>query len=248
MVHFSDMDTQGTTSHQGGLIEALFSVGAHLGYSRARRHASMKNFIFGSKGKTDIIDLTKTAELVETSLAFTRSLGASGKTVLFVGGKPEIRDLVRGSAETLNMPYVAGRWLGGTLTNFPEIKKRITRLASLTADRDLGVLAQKYTKKERVLLGREIAKLELNFGGLSGLEKLPDALVVVDTRAEIIAVREAHQLNIPIIGIMSSDCDLRQISHPIVGNDASRKSVEFFLSKIVDAYRTGKQGIVDVKK
>lgn len=240
------MDTQGSSSQQGGLIEALFSVGAHLGYSRARRHASMKNFIFGSKGKTDIIDLTKTAELVEVGLAFTRSLGASGKTVLFVGGKPEIRDLVRASAETLNMPYVAGRWLGGTLTNFPEIKKRIQRLAQLTADRDLGVLAQKYTKKERVLLGREIAKLELNFGGLSGLERLPDALVVVDTRAEIIAVREAHQLNIPIIGIMSSDCDLRQISHPMVGNDASRKSVEFFLSKIVDAYRTGKQGVVDV--
>ncbi|MEK7613515.1 MAG: 30S ribosomal protein S2 [Patescibacteria group bacterium] len=226
------------------VVGALFGVGAHLGYTRARRHASMKNFIFGSKGKTDIIDLTKSAALLDEALAFVRSLGASGKTVLFVAGKPEIRELVRETAEALNMPYVAGRWLGGTLTNFVEIKKRIQRLASLTTDRDSGVLAQKYTKKERVLLGREIAKLELNFGGLSGVERLPDALVVVDTRAEHIPVKEAKDLGIPVIGIMNSDCDLAQVSHPLVGNDASRASVQFFLTAILEAYREGTKGNV----
>ncbi len=230
---------------QGGLVEALFSVGAHLGYSRSRRHASMKKLVFGSKGKTDILDLTQTSALLDAALAYVRALGSSGKTILFVGGKPEARELVREAAGALGMPYVAGRWLGGTLTNFPQIKKRIERLASLTSDRDLGVLAQKYTKKERVLLDREIAKLELNFGGMSSMERLPDALVVVDTRTEQTAVKEAITLSIPVVGIMNSDCNLKDVSHPVVGNDASRQSISFFLNNVVAAYREGAQGTVD---
>lgn len=247
MVHFSNMTEQNTEVKKGGLVEALFNVGAHLGYSRARRHASMKNLIFGSKGKTDIIDLTQTAQKLEESLAFVRSLGASGKTILFVGGKPEIRDITREAADTLNMPYVAGRWIGGTLTNFGEIKKRIVRLANLTQDKEQGTLAKKYTKKERVLIDREIAKLEENFGGLSGMETLPHALLVVDTRAESIAVNEANNMNIPVIGILNSDCDLTLVQHPIIGNDASRGSVQFFLDQVVSAYREGTQGKVEKK-
>lgn len=235
----------GTGVKKDNLIEALFNVGSHIGYSRARRHASMKDMIFGSKGKTDIIDLTKSSERLEETLAFVRSLGASGKVMFFVGGKPEIQGSVRASAETLSMPFVAGRWIGGTLTNFPEIKKRIQRLSNLTQDRDAGTLAKKYTKKERVLIGREITKLEENFGGLSGVENLPHALVVVDTRAESIAVKEAKDLGIPVIGIMNSDCDLSQVSHPIIGNDASRNSVQFFLHEVVGAYREGMKGAVE---
>lgn len=242
------MTAQDTKASGSGLVEALFQVGAHLGYSRSRRHASMKKFIFGAKDTVDIIDLNRTSELLEHARTFTRSLASSGKTILFVGGKPEIRDLVREAAEGISMPYVAGRWLGGTLTNFSEIKKRIARLASLTADREAGILAQKYTKKERVLLDREIAKLELNFSGLSSLERLPDALAVVDTRAEHIPVREAVNLGIPVIGIMSSDCDLSKVSHPIVGNDATRQSVQFFLGRIVEAYREGLSGKVEEQK
>lgn len=228
-----------------GLIRALFNVGAHIGYSRARRHASMKDAIFGSKGKTDIIDLKQSAVLLEDALAYVRSLGASGKTILLVGGKPEIRDVVRESATAISMPFVAGRWLGGTLTNFSEIKKRINRLAELSTDRDSGVLAQKYTKKERLLISREIEKLELNFGGLSGVERVPDAVLAVDTRAEHTAVREAYTLGIPVIGIMNSDCDRTLIAHPIIGNDASRASVRFFLDQIVTAYRDGTRGSVE---
>jgi len=239
------MTDQNTEVKNGGLIGALFNVGAHIGYSRARRHASMKDSIFGSKGKTDIIDLEKTAPLLESSLAYVRALGASGKTVLFVGGKPEIRDILRESAAAVSMPFVAGRWLGGTLTNFSEIKKRINRLAELSSDRDSGVLAQKYTKKERLLISREIEKLELNFGGLSGMERVPDALVVVDTRAEHTATLEAQTLHIPVIGIMNSDCDRTLVAHPIIGNDASRASVQFFLGNIVAAYREGTTGAVE---
>jgi len=233
-----------TEVKKGGLVEALFNVGAHLGYSRARRHASMKNMIFGNKGKTDIIDLAESARLLEESLEFVRSLGASGKMVLFVGGKPEVRDIVRSAAESLSMPYVAGRWIGGTLTNFSEIKKRIKRLADLSSDRDAGTLAKKYTKKERVLIDREIARLEENFGGLAGMENLPHALLVVDTRAEAIAVKEANDLGIPVVGIMNSDCDLSKVQHPIIGNDAARTSVRFFIDEAVRSFRAGASGAV----
>ena len=238
------MNIDEKSAEKGGLITALFNVGAHLGYSKGRRHASMKNLIFGSKGKTDIIDLTKTEKIMEESLAFVRAQGAHSKTLLFVGGKPEVRSLVREVAEDLDMPYVAGRWLGGTLTNFTEIKKRLKRLADLTADRDAGTLVQKYTKKERLLIDREITDLEEKFGGISALERVPDVLVAVDTRAEAIAVREANTLGIPVVGIMNSDCDRGVVTHPLIGNDASRESVQFFLKQVVDAYREGAKGDV----
>ncbi len=204
----------------------------------------MKGLVFGAKGKTDILDLTKTAPMMEEALAFVRGLGAAGKKVLFVGGKLEMQDLTRAAAEPLGMPYVAGRWLGGTLTNFTEIKKRIKRMTELTADREAGVLAKKYTKKERLLIDREIVRLEENFLGLVTLDKIPDALVIVDTRKETIPVHEARALNIPVIGIMNSDCDLSLVSHPIVGNDASRESIRFFLDRVTEAYREGTKGNV----
>lgn len=232
------------TSADTALVDALFKVGAHFGFSRSRRHATMRPLVYGVKGKTDILDLTKTAPLLEGALAFVRASGASGKKLLFVGGKAEVQEFVRKAAEEVGMPYVAGRWLGGTLTNFVEIKKRIKRMVELMADREAGTLAKKYTKKERLLIDREIARLETNFTGLVSLEKLPDALVVVDTRKEEIAVSEARALGIPVIGIMNSDCDLSQVSHPVVGNDASRESVQFFLNHIVEAYREGQKGNV----
>ncbi|MBI3573733.1 30S ribosomal protein S2 [Candidatus Kaiserbacteria bacterium] len=226
------------------LVEALFKVGAHFGFSRSRRHATMKPLVYGSKNRTDILDLTKTAPIFETALTFLKGLGAHGKTVLFVGGKAEMKDLVKSSAAELKMPYVAGRWLGGTLTNFTEIKRRVKRMQELTGEREAGALAKKYTKKERVLIDREIARLEEKFFGISAMEKLPDALVVVDTRAEAIPVAEAHALGIPVVGIMNSDCDYTLVSYPVVGNDASQEAVKFFLDKIVEAYREGAKGNV----
>jgi len=230
------------------LIEALFKVGAHFGFSRSRRHATMKPLVFGSKNRTDILDLTKTAPLFENALTFLRGLGAHSKTVLFVGGKPEMKDLVKRFAEEARMPYVAGRWLGGTLTNFVEIRKRVKLMQELTDEKEAGTLAKKYTKKERLMIDREIARLEDKFLGISAMEKLPDALVVVDTRTEAIPVSEAAALGIPVIGIMNSDCDFSVVTYPIVGNDATRESIEFFLEKIVAAYREGTKGIVAEEK
>jgi small subunit ribosomal protein S2 len=228
------------------LVDALFKVGAHFGFSRSRRHATMKSLVYGSKNRTDILDLTKTAPLLETALTYVRGLGAHGKTIIFVGGKPEMKDSVSDAAKSITMPYVASRWLGGTLTNWNEIKRRIKRMQELTGERDTGASAKKYTKKERVLIDREIARLEGNFIGLNALEKLPDALVVVDTRHEGIAVAEAATLGIPVVGIMNSDCDFSAVTYPIVGNDASPESVRFFLDKIVEAYREGLKGMVAI--
>ncbi len=204
----------------------------------------MKPLVYGAKNRTDILDLTKTAPMLETALAYVRALGAHGKVVLLVGGKPEMKDFVKATAEEMKMPYVAGRWLGGTLTNFVEIKKRVKLMLELTGEREGGVLAKKYTKRERLMIDREIARLEEKFIGLTTLEKLPDALVIVDTRAEAIPVAEANALGIPVIGIMNSDCDLSQVTYPIVGNDASQESVQFFLGKIAEAYREGTKGRV----
>ena len=230
---------------QGALIQALFQVGAHYGFSRSRRHATMKQYVFGTKNKTDILDLTKTAPLLEKALEFVGGLGAHAKRVLIVGGKPEMQDLIRKAAEELSMPYVAGRWLGGTLTNFSEIKKRIKRMVELTGEREAGTLAKKYTKKERLMIDREIARLEERFTGLLSMEKLPDALVVIDTRKEAIPVAEALMLGIPVIGVMNSDCDLSTVKYPVVGNDSSRESVKFFLGQLVEAYRKGTQGTIE---
>jgi small subunit ribosomal protein S2 len=232
-------------SSNSPLVEALFKVGAHFGYSRSRRHATMKELVYGSKNKTDILDLTKTAPLLEETLTFVRGLGALGKTLVIVGGKPEMQGIVKEAAEAISMPYVAGRWLGGTLTNFEEIRKRVKRMQELLTDREAGILAKKYTKKERVLLDREITELENNFGGIVTLEKLPSALVIVDTRREQIPVKEANIVKVPVIGIMNTDCDLSEVQYPIVGNDASRDSVKFFLDQIVEAYREGTKGKVE---
>lgn len=226
------------------LIDSLFKVGAHFGFSRSRRHATMKSLVYGSKNRTDILDLGKTAPIFEASLGFVRTLGAGAKTVLFVGGKPEMKDLVKRAAEEVKMPYVAGRWIGGTLTNFAEIQKRVKHLQQLLSDREAGTLAKKYTKKERVMIDREISRLEEKFSGIVGMDKLPGALLVVDTRHEAIPVSEANMLGIPVVGIMNSDCDFSQVTHPIVGNDASQESVAFFLNEIVNAYKEGAKGHV----
>lgn len=225
---------------ENGLVEALFKVGAHFGYARSRRHATMKGLIFGTKNQTDILDLTKTSAMLGSVLEYVKTLGAQGRTLLFVSGKPEMAQLIRETAASINMPFVAGRWLGGTLSNFTEIKKRMNRMKELIDERESGTSVKKYTKKERLMISREIARLEENFSGLVSLERVPDALVVVDTKREDNAVKEARGLGIPVIGVMNSDCDLSLVSHPVVGNDASRESVEYFLKEVTAAYEAGR--------
>lgn len=220
-------------------MDQLFKVGAHFAYSRTRRHPSASPYIFGVKNKTDIFDLEQVEELLDKALSFVKALGEARATVLFVGGKHEARDIVSQAAESLGMPFVTGRWIGGTLTNFSEIKKRMNRLTDHLEKRAKGEFEAKYTKRERLLIDREIVELQENFGGIVSLKERPKALFVVDPRHDRIAVAEAKTMDIPVIALANSDCDLRGITFPIVGNDAARASIAYFVGEVVAAYREG---------
>lgn len=221
------------------LIERMFDVGAHFGYIKSRRHPSIKEFLFGQKQRVEIFDLEKTTDALVAAQTFVEELGVAGKKVLFVGGKPEARRIVKAAALAASMPYVDGRWIGGTLTNFKEIKKRIERLETLLVQRERGELA-KYTKHERLLIDREIAKLEKMYGGLRTLgDSLPAALFVVDSKYEHIAVEEAKKSRVPIIALTNTDCNISLVDFPIPANDAVAKSITFFVHEIAEAYKKG---------
>lgn len=217
------------------VIEKLFGVGAHFGYAPSRRHPSVSKYIFGAKGGTELFDLEKTADALDRALEFVKTLASTRKTILFVGGKAEATKAVERVAGRLNQPYCAGRWIGGSLTNFHEINKRLSRLTELSDMRERGELA-KFTKHERLLIDREIADLELMFGGLRGMTKIPDALFVVDPKKEAGAVEEAKQLNIPVIALLNTDCDLKGISYPIPANDASIQSITYVLEEVAKTF------------
>lgn len=217
-------------------ITDMFSAGAHFGYAKARRHPSMKTFIFGAKNKTEVFDLEKTEKKLVDALSYVATLAEGGRKILFVGGKPEARKAVTDAAMALGMHFVASRWIGGTLTNWSEVKKRVARLEDLTDKREKGELAV-YTKKERLMFDREIEDLEKSFGGLRGMKEMPAALFVVDPRAESIAVSEASKKKIPVIALASSDCNATEVAHVIPANDSSSKSIALFTGEVVTAYK-----------
>lgn len=221
-------------------IDAMFNVGAHFGYSRARRHASAKPYLFGAKNGVDIIDLTETAKMLDAAKERVKELGKAGKNILFVGTKQEVRDIVEDSAKSLNLPYVTERWIGGILTNWPEIKKRTGRLQELSEKFSKGEL-DKYTKMEKLLFEREMEKLQKVFGGIVALEGAPGALLIIDPRAEHIAVKEASKMNIEIISLLNTDCDASKITYPILANDSAVESVRYIIAELSAAYEAGKK-------
>lgn len=231
-----------TTTTTGPGVDRLFEAGAHFAHVKSRRHPSMRSFIVGNKGGVEIFDLVKTDEQLAAAKTAMAALAAAGKTVLFVGGKRESQDAVRETGKRLAQPFVAGRWLGGTISNFPEIKKRIDRLADLSQKRDSGELTKLYTKLERVRIGREIERLSERLAGITQLSRRPDALVIVDTRHEAHATKEARAAGIPIIGVMSSDCDVKDAAYPIVVNDASRTAIALVLDELAAAFEQGQKG------
>lgn len=240
--------TNTDTSNNKEVIESMFKAGAHFGYSKSKRHPSMKSFIFGVKNSVEIINLKKTDEYLVHAKEFVVSVAKEGKQVLFVGSKNEVREVMRNAALSIDMPYVVNRWIGGTITNFSEIKKRIARLEDLTEKKEKGELGM-YTKKERLMIDREIENLEKNFAGLLPMKEKPAAFFVVDSGAEEIAVKEAKSMNIPIVSLSGSDCNIKGIDYPIPANDASRTSVTFFVEAIVSAYKEGRASIpIETKK
>lgn len=221
-------------------IENMFKAGAHFAFSKTRRHPTIAPYIFGVKNKVEIFDLEKTDALLEKAKAFVETLAKEGKSILFVGGKSEARNVVKSGALSINMPYVDGRWIGGTLTNFTQIKKRVEKMEKLVSEKEKGELA-KYTKKERLLIDREIANLERFFSGIVSMKDLPKAVFIVDPKKEKTALKEAQDMGIPVIALAGSDCNIKGLDFPIVGNDSSQTSVNFFVQEIVKTYSTAKK-------
>lgn len=236
-----------TAKNKDSVIEAMFKVGAHFGLLKSRRHPSTKGFVFGVKNNIEIFDLEKTQEALEKAKAFVASVAASGKQALFVGGKSEVIEAVKAAAGKAGQPMVAGRWIGGTLTNFLQIRKRIEKYENRLKEKEKGDLA-KYTKKERLLIDREIANLESLFGGIVSMKDKPGVLIVVDPKKEAIAVEEARQCGIPTVAIASTDCDLSLVTCAIPANDSSAASAAFFLDELARAYAEGKVAKVEPKK
>lgn len=229
-----------TTTESKGLIDELFAAGAHYAYAKSRRHPSTRASIFGAQGRTDIFDLEHTAAAIAKAALLLEKLGKDGKQIVIASSKHEARVAVREAAEKIGVQYVSGRWVGGTFSNFSLIKKRIEHLEKLIKDRDEGALG-KYTKKERLMIDREIKRLEETFGGLRGLRSLPAALILVDPKHEKNAIAEAAMLRIPVIAVANSDCDVSKIMCPIPANDSNHTSISAILSKLTDAYAKGKK-------
>lgn len=223
-------------------VQRLFDTGAHFAQAKSRRHPSMQSFVVGTKGRQEIFDLAKTSGQLEAAKNVMGTIAKEGKTILFVGGKIEIASLVKKAAQDIGAPYVSTRWLGGTISNWVEIKKRVARLAELTETLAPGARGAQHTKLELVLLDREKTRLEERLDGIVTLEKRPDAMLVVDTKHEKHAVKEARDAGIPIIAIMSSDCNLADAAYPIVANDTSRETVKLILKELTTAFSTGTQG------
>lgn len=228
------------------IVEKMFKAGAHYGYSKTRRHPSVSSYIYATKNKGDIINLEKTNELLEKATEFIKNLGAQNKVVLFVGTKPEAKVATKNVAESLNMPYVTERWIGGTLSNFTEIKKRILELENYQKD-SVGGGLDKYTKKERVVMAKKMEKLARYYTGLLGLKKSPDVLFIVDAKAEHIAATEARKSGIPVIALVNSDSNIKGIDYPIVANDSGIPSIKFFAGIIGNSYKEGQTSLPEKK-
>lgn len=208
------------------------AVGAHYGYSRSRRDPSVRSFLYGTKQHSDIINLESTAEQLETALEFLKTVKQSGRSILFVGTKPEARDLTRAAAESVGQHYAEVRWVGGTLTNWPQIKSRVDMLVDLRQKQESDTLVYK-TKKEKLMLERKIEKLTKQFSGLVGMTDAIGAIVIIDARTEANAIVEASKRGIPVVALANTDCDITRVSYPIVANDANRASIKFFLDAMV---------------
>lgn len=229
-----------TQTNNPSLIERLFSVGAHFGFKKSRRHPTVTPYLFSTKEGNDIFDLETTSAKIAEVKTLLEEAAANGKVILFVGTKTEVVNLVKEQALKAGLPYVVNRWIGGMLTNLVQIKRRIMRMDELEREQLSGELERKYTKKERLLLDRELTKLRHNFEGIRNMVKTPDILVVVDPRHDAIAVKEARSTKVPVVAIMGSDCDVSLVNYPIPVNDALQASVKLILGELTDSIIAGK--------
>jgi small subunit ribosomal protein S2 len=220
-------------------MRQMLEAGVHFGHQTRRWNPKMKRFIFGERNGIYIIDLQQTLSRVETAYNFVRELSANGGTVLFVGTKKQAQDPVRSFAEKCGMPFVNERWLGGMLTNFETISKRVNKMLEYERMKASGEF-DAMIKKEALLLDRELEKLQRNLGGLRDMKRRPDAIFVLDTKKEHIAVTEANKLGIPVVAVVDTNVDPDVIQYPIPGNDDAIRANALMSRVIADAIEEGR--------
>ena len=222
-------------------MKQLLEAGVHFGHQTRRWNPKMAEYIFTERNGIYIIDLQKTVKKIEEAYAFIRDVAADGGDILFVGTKKQAQESIKEEAERVGMHYVNARWLGGMMTNFKTIKKRIERLYQLKKMEEDGTF-DLLTKKEVMKLKGEMEKLEKYLGGIKEMKKLPGALFVVDPKKEKIAIAEAKKLNIPVVAIVDTNCDPEEVDYAIPGNDDAIRAVKLIASVISNAVLEGRQG------
>jgi small subunit ribosomal protein S2 len=223
-------------------MKELLEAGVHFGHQTKRWNPKMKEYIFGERNGIYIVDLQKTLRLFREALAFATQLGTEGKTILFIGTKRQAQEVVAEEAARAGMYFVNQRWLGGTLTNFVTIQKSIARYKELTAlIESASQGSSELTKKELSRLDKERKKLEKNLSGIQEMQRLPDAIFVVDAGREEIAVHEARKLGIPVIAIVDTNCDPDVVDFVIPGNDDALRAIKLFTSRIAEAVLSGRE-------
>jgi small subunit ribosomal protein S2 len=221
-------------------IKQLLEAGVHFGHQTSRWNPKMKEYIFGERNGIHIIDLQKTLRLFREAVEFMTELGAQGKEVLFVGTKRQAQEAVEEDAVRCGMHFVTNRWLGGLLTNFETVRNSIKRFKELEALKEDGYYSKFSSKKEIAQLERERKKLEKNLRGIRNMERLPDAIFVIDSDKEAIAVQEANRLGIPVVAVVDTNCDPDRVDYVIPGNDDALRSVKLFTSTVADAIAAGR--------
>jgi len=222
-------------------MKQLLEAGVHFGHQTSRWNPKMKPYIFGARNGIHIIDLQQTVKMFRGAYDFVRDLAAAGGSLLFVGTKKQAQDIVREEAERCAMFHVNNRWLGGMLTNFQTIRASIERLKKLEEQMSDPAMVNALTKKEMSDIGREHTKLMATLGGIKNMRRLPDALFVIDTKKEEIAVAEANRLNIPVVAVVDTNCDPDLISYRVPGNDDAIRAIKLFTAAVADAVIEGKQ-------
>jgi small subunit ribosomal protein S2 len=220
-------------------MKELLEAGVHFGHQTKRWNPKMKEYIFGERNGIYIIDLQKTHRLLQEALQHVQELTSQGRTILFVGTKRQAQEAVAEEAQRCGMPYVNERWLGGLLTNFVTVRKSLDRLKELEMVAG-DVRQERLTKKELARLEKERLKLEKNLLGIKGMKSVPDAVFVIDTRKESIAVKEARKLKIPVVGIVDTNCDPDEVDYVIPGNDDALRAIKLFAGRIADAVINGR--------
>lgn len=229
------------------LLEEMMKAGLFMGKRHAKTHPRMKPYLFGVRNNMEIIDLEETARLLDEAMEVVKNKVAAKGILLLVGTTPVAKDSVAELAQKLALPAVTERWLGGTLTNFKTMSKRVSHFKKLKSDKEAGRL-DKYTKKERLNFDREIAKMTRMFGGVENMDRLPDVVFVVDVNKQMIPVHEAKLLKIKVVGVMNSDTDPETVNYPIPANDRSKVSVEYILARLEKAVTEGRAMANEVSK